>query len=123
MNTRHPLASLIPTTSPDDIASAVWHLRHVVDASLQALVLLEPDVVGWEVPHCALDTAVEQHPGYARGRRRVADLVARVRDHLPDVHHPDLVELEDHVRQAMLDASEAGWRLGMLMSRAGGAPS
>jgi hypothetical protein len=121
MNSRHPLASLIPTTSPDDIASAVWHLRHVVDASLQALVLLEPDVGRWEVPVGALDRTVEMHDGYLRARRRVADLVARVREHLPVGHHPNLEELEDHVRQAMLDASEAGWRLGMLMSRAGGA--
>lgn len=119
MNPRHPLARLIPPVSPDDIESVKWNLRHVVDAGLQALVLLDPDVVTWEVPHGALDTAVEQHPGYVRGRRRVADLVARLREHLHERHHPDLDELEDHVRQAMLDASEAGWRLGLLMARTG----
>jgi hypothetical protein len=121
MNTRHPLASLIPPVSPDDIASATWHLRFVVDAGLQALLLLDPDISTWDVPVGALDQVVEQHPGYVRGRRRVADLVARAREHLPDVHHPDLAELEEHVRTAMTDASEAGWRLGLLMSRAGGA--
>ena len=120
---RHPLHRLIPPTSPDDIESAKWHLRHVVDAGLQALVLLDPDVVGWEVPHGALDFVVEQHEGYRRARRRVTDLVARVRERLHQRHHPDLTELEEHVRVAMTDASEAGWRLGLLMSRTGGAPT
>ena len=59
---RHPLARLIPSPNPDDIESAKWHLRHVVDAGLHALMLLDPDTANWEVPVGALDHLVEQEP-------------------------------------------------------------
>lgn len=117
MERRHPLARLIPPANPDDIESARWHLHYVVDAALQALLLLAPDTSTWEVPVGALDKAVEQHDGYVRGRRRVRDGVQRLQEVLPEHRHPDLDELEEHVRTAMTDASEAGWRLGLLMSR------
>jgi hypothetical protein len=117
MDARHPLARLIPSPDPDDIESAKHHLHFVVDGALEALVVLDPDVVRWPVPFGVLDHAVELSPVHVRGRRRVRDLVQRLREVLAAHHHQDLVELEDAVRTAMTDASEAGWRIGMMMSR------
>lgn len=110
--------TLIPSLNPDDIESAKHHLGFGIDGALEALLVLSPDTTTWAIPVGAIDKAVEQHPRYVRGRRRVRDLVERLREVLDDDHDPDLAELEEHVRQAMLDASEAGWRLGLLMSRA-----
>lgn len=92
-------------------------LHGLLDGTLEALMLLSPEVTTWEVPSSCVDRAFYSDERFAKAHRRVREVLDRLRDDIPARHREDVDDVDTAVRRAMSDAAEVGWRLGMAMSR------
>lgn len=108
-----------PRPPDEDVESAVSRLHGLLDGTLEALMLLSPEVTTWEVPSISVDRAFYSDERFSKAHRRVREVLDRLRESTPARNHDDIDDVDTAVRRAMSDAAEVGWRLGMAMSRKG----
>lgn len=100
-----------------DVEQAAYRLATIIDDAIDALLLLQPDAAQHPAPAGALRGAVHADPAYTRAERRFRDVLVRVQEQVPEGMYEDFEELEQRVVEAMHDACQVGWRVGLRVGR------
>lgn len=106
------------TPGPEVFDSVCFNVSFAIDAMIETLLALQPDVRRLPCPDSALRAAMLSDDVWCRADRRIRDVVARL--HESGAADDDLEELEKVVADGMRESAGLGFAVGLRVGRGPG---